>query len=332
MGDGTSGYGSVPYDFRIGKYEVTISQYTAFLNSVAASDLYGLYDVGMSTNMNVAGIARSGSPGSYTYSVITNNGDSGNRPISHIYWFDAARFANWMHNGATSGASTETGAYNLNGATNGIFLKNPDAKWWIPSENEWYKAAYYKGGGTNAGYWKHATRSDSTPGNAVGGANNQANYRSNFRFAVSQTTNYSAAQNYLTDVGGFSNSHSPYGTYDQGGNLYEWTDAVKLSTNRQLRGGDWLNISVPESNQQIVYPPTGTLGYQFGFRLATAPSQTTNVFIALEVSTNVGGGWQASPITTNMITPQGEINAGAMTNTATFYRLKIRQGPPTVGP
>lgn len=322
----------MPYDFRIGKYEVTISQYTAFLNSVAASDPYGLYNVGMSTNMNVAGIARSGSSGSYTYSVMTNDGDSGNRPISHIYWFDAARFANWMHNGATNGASTETGAYNLNGASNGIFLKNPDAKWWIPSENEWYKAAYYKGGGTNAGYWRNAARSDLTPGNAVGAAANQANYRLNLRFAVTQLTNFSAAQNYLTDVGAFINSYSPYGTYDQGGNVYEWTDAVTLSTNRQLRGGDWLNISVPESNQRLSYPPTGTLGYQFGFRLATAPTQATNIFLVLEVSTNVSSGWQASPITSNMITPQGEINAGAITNTATFYRLKIRLGPPTVGP
>ena len=152
----TTTYGAVAEVFAIGKYEVTIAQYTTFLNSVAAvtseSYLINLWSHYMESKGNIAGISRSGdgtlvSP--YRYLVI----GSGNRPISYVSWFDAARFANWINNGATNGASTETGAYTLNGATNGVgFTKNPGATCWIPSENEWYKAAYYKGGGTNAGY------------------------------------------------------------------------------------------------------------------------------------------------------------------------------------
>ena len=46
----------------------------------------------------------------------------GERPIGAVSWFDAARFANWLHNGGTNGASTETGAYTLNGASRGLFL------------------------------------------------------------------------------------------------------------------------------------------------------------------------------------------------------------------
>ena len=34
----TTGYGSVPYMYDIGKYEVTAGQYTAFLNAVAKTD------------------------------------------------------------------------------------------------------------------------------------------------------------------------------------------------------------------------------------------------------------------------------------------------------
>ena len=44
MKDGTTGYGSVAYNYNIGKYDVTAGQYTAFLNAVAATDTYGLYN------------------------------------------------------------------------------------------------------------------------------------------------------------------------------------------------------------------------------------------------------------------------------------------------
>ena len=164
----TTGYGAVANIFAIGKYEVTIGQYTTFLNSVASvtSDSYvvSLWNASMTSNLNIAGISRSGdgSLGSpYSYSVI----GSGNRPIAYVSWFDAARFANWINNGATNGASTEIGAYTLNGSTSGIIAKNAEATWWIPSADEWYKAAYYTGSGTNAGYWIYPTQSDDTPGN-----------------------------------------------------------------------------------------------------------------------------------------------------------------------
>ena len=118
MNDGTSGYGAVAYNYNIDKYDVTVGQYTAFLNSVAATDTYGLYDPSMATNLNIAGVSRSGSSGSYSYSVI---GSSANLPITYVSWGDAARFANWLQNGQPTGAegpgTTETGAYTLNGAT-----------------------------------------------------------------------------------------------------------------------------------------------------------------------------------------------------------------------
>src|SRR6478672_492197 len=62
-------FGGVSYAYNIGKYEVTVGQYTAFLNAVAAADTYSLYNPSMATDFNVAGIARAGTPGSYSYSV-----------------------------------------------------------------------------------------------------------------------------------------------------------------------------------------------------------------------------------------------------------------------
>jgi len=263
-GDASPGYGAVAYEFRLGKYEVTIGQYTTFLNTVAKTDTYSLYHPSMATDLNVAGITQTGSSGGFSYAVSGPSGvtpaganSSSNRPIAYVSWFDAARFANWMHNGATNGASTETGAYTLNGATSGIFMKNVDARWWIPTLDEWYKAAYYMGGGTNARYLHGIS------GNNIGGAPNQANY-DNGVYSVTQSQSdrhggdISSTQNYLTDVGAFSNSASAYGTYDQLGNLAEWNDAV---------GNDYLYYSWLYPDQlEVTTNSTGQSLEQFADR------------------------------------------------------------------
>ncbi len=153
--DFTSGYGRVDYEYRIGKYEVTNAQYVEFLNAVADTDTYGLYNAEMWSNTWGCKIERSGSSGSYTYSVAA---DRENRPVSYVSWGDAARFANWLHNGQpgfvgydeNSDAifnpvpqdenSTEDGSYELNGAIDDTALiattRESDATWVIPTENE----------------------------------------------------------------------------------------------------------------------------------------------------------------------------------------------------
>ncbi len=288
----TNGLGAVADVFAMGKYEVTIGQYTSFLNSVASvtSDSYvvNLWNTNMATDLNVAGISRSGggsgiSP--YSYSGI----GSGSRPIAYVSWFSAARFANWMNNGATNGASTETGAYTLNGATNGIILKNPGATWFIPSGDQWYKAAFYKGGGTNAGYWDYITQSDTTPGNVVGGASNQANFTNNLgEFSVTQSTNYSTNQNYLTEAGAFMNSAGFYGTFDQGGNVMEWTDAVVDTNQRGVRGGAYAYGSdhlQSDFTGGVSLNPVQRFG-SVGFRVATVPEPSTYALLLM-----AGAGW-----------------------------------------
>ena len=288
----TSGYGAVGYSYQIGKYDVTIGQYTAFLNAVAVTDTYSLYHSLMGTVLNIAGISRTGGSGSYTYSVL----GSANRPITHVSWFDSARFANWMANGQPSGAqtstTTENGAYNVNGATSGNAVAknatNPNTgaapTFFIPNENEWFKAAYYSpnyGGVGIPGYYAYATQSNTAPGNVVGSATNQANYALGEVFSVTQSATYDGSQNYLTDVGAFTSSGSFYGTFDQSGNVSQWNDLDGLApsgSSRGLRGGFWGNfgpIGVSSSGSFLADP--SYYGANVGFRLASPVSAVPEI-------------------------------------------------------
>ncbi len=270
--------GSVATVFAIGKHEVTISQYNSFLNSVAsvtsANYIVSLWNANMATSPSIAGIVRNGSgslASPFSYSVI---GD-GNRPISFVSWFDAARFANWKNNGATNGASTEFGAYALNGATTGMYNRSAGATWFLPSEDEWYKSAYYKAGGTNAGYWAYPTKSDIAPSNVVGGGTNSANFRLNDVFSTTQSFVFEGGSNYLTPVGAFSNSASPYGTFDQAGNVFEWNEAISFDGRRGTRGGGWiLGDKLLASSARDFATPESEESY-IGFRVASVPEPST---------------------------------------------------------
>jgi formylglycine-generating enzyme required for sulfatase activity len=264
------GFGAVPYTYRIGVVEVTIGQYTEFLNAVAAKDPYGLYNTMMATTANVAGIERSGSSGSHRYSVI----GSALRPITYVSWWDAARFCNWLHNGQGS-EGTEQGAYPLAGAVEGIPPKaSPDAKFTIPTEAEWFKAAYYKAGSLNAGYWAYATQSDEPPGNQFESGSHQANYRARGLFCLTQSAHHSEDALYLTDVGAFSGSSSAYGTFDQQGNVQEWNDLTGLSEPaRGLRGGSWYQGLFFLNHRNAASTPTYE-NSNTGFRVVSpAPEQ-----------------------------------------------------------
>ena len=201
--------GAVAYEYEIGKYEVTAGQYAEFLNAKAATDTYGLYDSRMLTDAQGCGITQSGSSGSFTYSAA-----SANLPVNFVDWGDAARFANWVNNGQATG-DTETGAYTLNGAMTasalGAVTRNGSASTFIASEDEWYKAAFYNPGTTS--YFDYATSTDTVPtAEAPAGGVNSANYSN----AVAN----------VTDVGAYTASVNPYGTFDQSGNVEEWTDTT----------------------------------------------------------------------------------------------------------
>jgi len=140
--------GSVAVPYRIAKHEVTNGQYAEFLNAKAAADPLGLYHPSMDSDATAGGITRGGDPGSYSYAAKPGFAD---KAVMYVSFYDALRFANWLHNGQGAG-DTETGAYTLLGGTpapgNGLTVtRNPGALVFLPNENEWYKAAFHGGGG-----------------------------------------------------------------------------------------------------------------------------------------------------------------------------------------
>lgn len=283
------GYGAVGYGYEMGKYEVTNSQYCEFLNAKAATDTYALYNTGMSSSGN-GGINRSGSSGSYTYAVKSGYE---NMPVTYVSWYDAVRFVNWLQNGQGSG-STESGTYTItDGGANSGNESIPDAAtratwgaanphWVLPSENEWYKAAYHQPasqGGDTDNYWLYPTATNSEPHwDNPASLTYPTNSANCFRAVTGPWSSYDATLNYLTNAGAYTLSDSFYGTFDQGGNVREWTDEVNIFglgypgfSYRVYRGGSCLGESyyLKASAGNSTFPGFET--HDLGFRVALVP-------------------------------------------------------------
>jgi len=296
----STGFGAVPRNYQIGKYEVTAGQYRDFLNAVAATDTYSLYNPSMDSDSWGCQITQHGTSGTYTYdfSGRPNGTESDwiNRPVNYVSWGDAARFSNWLQNGQPTGqqgtATTETGAYTLNGATSYsalmAIIRNGTATWFIPTEDEWYKAAYYdpaKPGG--AGYWDYPTKSYVPPINTLltPDPGNHANF---YDWYGTGNHGYTIGTPYYrTNVGEFENSASAYGTFDQGGNVWEWHETNVNYGYRGFLGGSFYYYSgdLAASSGGIFGLPS-VEGRYYGFRVASVPEPGS---ITLLVSGAIAG-------------------------------------------
>jgi formylglycine-generating enzyme required for sulfatase activity len=207
--------------------------------------------------------------------------------VNYVSWYDALRFCNWLHNGRPTGeqdsATTEGGAYTLTGATivaagddptHGANGRNAGARFWLPGEDEWYKAAYHDpanaGADANgtADYWLYPTTSDGAPTVATadldGNINNDTANIANY----DRGADWNGQNGNVTTVGsGGPGSASFYGAFDMGGNVWEWNEQT-IGGNRGLRGGSWFgNSFILRSSFRSIGNPSGESG-NVGFRVA----------------------------------------------------------------
>ena len=248
----TTSYGAVPYEYRAGVNE--ISQ-----NDIAKATASGMANV---------------TAGPWT----------GNQPAATISWYEAAAFVNFLNTSTGKTAAynlTFSGSWSMNLWSSGQawtaggenLYRNKDAFYFLPSENEWYKAAYYNPAGSN--YFLYPTASSSVPTAVASGTN-----------AGSAVYNGVASVPAIVDSAG---GLSPYGTMGQGGNVFEWNESAfdglnsSSSEGRAIRGGYWLDPEGSLRSSGRGYgdgDPTIELDV-IGFRVASVPEPSTYALLLL---------------------------------------------------
>ncbi|MYM64217.1 SUMF1/EgtB/PvdO family nonheme iron enzyme [Pseudomaricurvus sp. HS19] len=259
--DPDTGHGAVGYPFRIGKYEITNSDYAGFLNAVAReSDPFGLYTPLMQDHF-WGGIARAQEGLHYSYKAKPGYELL---PVTFVSWLDAARYVNWLHfgrptpghsgPGITEGAA-DTGAYDTS-TVRVADQRNSGARFWLPNHDEWYKAAFYHPDTDR--YSTYAT-GESTPAAGLSASAPGATY-----FAG----HWAAPFPHLTAAGNYSNSASAFGGFDFAGNVMEWVEDTAGHNKTALGGSVFMSASSLAKNYRDAERPEEKLS-TFGFRVAT---------------------------------------------------------------
>jgi formylglycine-generating enzyme required for sulfatase activity len=268
----TTTYGAVHYEYRIGKYE--ISQ-----DAITRATASGLFNV----TWDSSGNATTGGGLDWTdRSAGADVEDWHDKPAVNISWYEAAAFVNFLNT-----SSGKTAAYDLSwsgaawsmalwssdqawtaGGTN--LYRNKDAFYFLPSENEWYKAAYHNAPGSS--YFLYPTASDTPPIAVAGGADAST--------AVYNKVNDLPAS--VTAAGGLS----PYNTMGQGGNVWEITEPGVH------RGGNFWDEQefLVSSGREPFAGQSDFAAHYLGFRVASVPEPST---YALLLMTGAGALWFA---------------------------------------
>ncbi|MEZ5330099.1 MAG: SUMF1/EgtB/PvdO family nonheme iron enzyme [Verrucomicrobiales bacterium] len=266
--------GSVSYDYRISRFEVTNAQYVEFLNSVdpLGANSHSLYSSEMTLSTGIS-FSSSNSVGQ-KYGIGFS--DFNHRPVNNVTWNSAARFVNWLNNGQGSG-DTEFGSYDMT-------LVKPfsaptrllGAKYVLPSHDEWYKAAYYAPGSASANgddYWFYPTQSDNAPvfEEIPPGGANSAN--------VGTWTGIGIP---ITEIGAYSMTESYYGLFDMAGNVDEWVEDHFFGedlASHLIKGGSFFSDRNMRSDDfSSMFGESGN--FFTGFRVAMIP-EPSSVFLCL---------------------------------------------------
>ena len=235
--------GKVEYTYQMGKYEVSEDMITKFNASQSLT--------------------------------ITKDTRGDDKPATSVSWNEAARFVNWLN---TSQGFQEAYNFTTGGVNDNIELwssadawqlggenlyRHKDAQYWLPSMDEWYKAAYYDPNANT--YFDFPNGSDTAP-TAVSSGTTGAVY--------AQTSSQGPAD--ITVAGGLS----PFGIMGLGGNVYEWEETSfdlnnsSGSSVRGLRGGIWSNDSnnLSSSHRFVFNPASQNSNFGLGFRVASLSS------------------------------------------------------------
>lgn len=260
--------GSVGYHYNMGKYEVSRDM---FIKANAEGNL----------GITVFDMADIGVP----------SGNGANRPAYGVSWNEAARYVNWLNTSKgyspaykfatqpgdvdySSNAQIQLWQLGDAGYNASNQFRNSQAKYFLPSMDEWYKAAYYdpNANGGTGGYWDFPNGSDTAP-TAVSGGTTAGTA------VYDQPHDQGPAD--VTNAGGLS----PYGVMGLGGNVWEWEETEfdlvndSESSARGMRSGLWVYDSHPLSTSfRAPHDPTNRF---LGFRVASIPEPSSAALLML---------------------------------------------------
>jgi formylglycine-generating enzyme required for sulfatase activity len=249
---------------------VTNTEYTAFLNAIAKTDTNGTYATLMGSNVR-GGITRSGASPNFVYTVRTNMGD---KPVIYVSWLDALRYVNWLHNGKPTGAqgttTTENGVYTVSLGTGATRIAG--ARFFLPTSTDWARAAYHDVPASTD--WTYPTRTSTTPTGATAGSTGTVSNPGANVVNYNDTADWASQNGHVTKVGSCGlASASGYGTYDQGGNVREWTETARARCD--LRGGSWDSNSATLQSSSAPTTTATTEENVTGFRVARSITCTS---------------------------------------------------------
>ena len=303
--DFVNGRGGVDYEYRLGKFEVTTAQWVEFFNA-AYDRSDGFFPHLRPPGHWGATATTPNTPGGLRWAVPAGNEMM---PVGNISWRMAAMYCNWLHNDkSTDRSAFMNGAYDVStfGFNGGIFTdqlaRHPDARYWIPTWDEWLKAAHYdpnkvNADGTTGGWWQYSNGSDTPyvygPPPSMGGVG-EAN------------AGFTTPSPFAIPLGSYATT-SPWGLYDMAGGTTEWTESIVTADtgqrNRIFDGSYWSSSSFQAGLVDSVrgkgseYPHVPT--YEFGLRIASVvPSPGTwaagvGVLFILGPRRRRGGSWHS---------------------------------------
>ena len=289
-----SGLGAVSSIYRLANKETTNAQYVDFLNAVDANGTNprGVYNTSMASGNG--GIAfNSGAAAGAKYSVRSGApaGAPGgttfaNMPVNYVSWFSAARFMNWLNAGQISGTaatvamdgSLPTAAYVVGSATSGnIVARTANPQYYLPSYDEWYKAAFYRP--TGSLYTLYQTNTNSAPTATVS------------NFTLANSGNFGGATTSPIQVGSYTNSMSAYGLYDMLGNVTEMTDGSVGGLYRAMGGGYSAAAASWNATAAAITKDGGFTNVSYGFRVAAVPEPGTIALAGVGIAGLFGLDW-----------------------------------------
>jgi len=274
--------GGVDYTYRMSKFETTSAQWLEFIG--VAGPLLGDLNWGEPQNFGYLGIG----PGSYI--PWTPNPEM--TPVQGIQWREAAMYANWLHNDkASTVEALMDGAYDVSTFGEdqfGVFTDqathHPDAKFWIPTLDEWIKAAHYdpnKSGPGEAGWWQYPTTSDTAPVSGPPGEGETSGYFGDWIVEGAEFPSFAIP------LGSYPDVQSPWGLLDTSGGVSEWTEEIIAGQLRLTEGAYAGYSDGPFQHPDSIRFYGGfvpDLAFMEGLRIASAVPSPNYILVLLSLA------------------------------------------------